>query len=257
MNLATTHRHLVAPVITFAVTGLVLLASGCREHPLVSSPNPDQALAVSHILVAFDDFQDQPNGQHRTRAEAYDRARRIALLLRTNRGDLARMAQQYSDDPTAATNAGYLGAFNPGDLAATFEAAVCSLRVGEIGGPVETPLGFHVIRREPVQRVHVHHLLVAYHDAALAARNITRDRAEAARIAGALHSKIKDHWSDLCELTEQFSDDDGNRAACGDLGWVEPGLLDPDLEEAVFALDRGKISDVVESRYGFHIFWLE
>jgi parvulin-like peptidyl-prolyl isomerase len=41
----------------------------------------------------------------------------------------------------------------------------------------------------------------------------------------------------------------------GELGWIPRGyLLDPDADEAVFALETGAYSDVIETDAGFHIF---
>lgn len=40
----------------------------------------------------------------------------------------------------------------------------------------------------------------------------------------------------------------------GDLGWVPRGyLLDPQIEEAVFRLEAGQYSEVIETPVGFHI----
>jgi len=243
---------------TVALTGLMVLLAGCRQAGTADATphtSDSQTLAVSQILIAFDGVKDQPSNVARSRAAAWERARRIALLLRTGRGDLADLAERYSDDPTADQNSGYLGIFQLGDMEPTIEAAVCSLAVGAVGGPVETSHGFHVVRREPVRRVNIHHLLVAYRDAVLADEHVKRDRAEAARVANALHRKLSVGDQDPCKLAERFSDDSGNRQSCGDLGWVEPGLLEPEAEKAVFALVPGEVSPVVESVYGFHIFW--
>jgi peptidyl-prolyl cis-trans isomerase SurA len=252
-------RYVLRLALPLTLAGLVALMAGCRgdgDQATAGAPEPEgEEIAVSHILVAFDGVHEAPTGLERTRDEALERARRIAVLLRTGRGDLAAMARRYSDDPTAQENGGYLGIFHQGDMDPAFEAEVCSLAVGQIGGPVETAHGFHVVRREPVQRVRIHHLLVAYRDAVLADPRVTRNRAEASRIARALRHKAAAGDADLCELAARFSDDGENSGTCGQLGWVEPGMLTPAAEQAVFALAPGEISPIVESEYGFHIFW--
>lgn len=43
----------------------------------------------------------------------------------------------------------------------------------------------------------------------------------------------------------------------GELGWIEKRVLDPDLARAAFALKKGNISEVVESKYGYHILRVE
>jgi peptidyl-prolyl cis-trans isomerase C len=39
----------------------------------------------------------------------------------------------------------------------------------------------------------------------------------------------------------------------GDLGYVSKGDLIPEIENVVFALEIGNISDIIKSEYGFHI----
>ncbi len=212
-------------------------------------------IAASHILVAWVGVRDCPPGVVRTKEEAEERARRIALLLRTDRGDLGDLARRYSDDPTAPRNAGYLGVFRRGEMQAALGELVSSLDEGEIGGPVATPYGWHVVRREPIPKVRLHHLLVAYRGALDADRRVQREPAEAARIAAALQARLSQPGVDACGLAATFSDDPENRHVCGDLGWIEPGFLEPVVERAIFALRPGEVSPVVETVYGFHIFW--
>jgi peptidyl-prolyl cis-trans isomerase SurA len=238
------------------LAGTAALVAGCRqEDPTDVGEDHQPEVAASQILVAWTGARDCPAGVVRSHAEAEERARRIAVLLRTGRGDIADIARRYSDDATAQRNGGYLGSFRRGELDPAFENLVLSLDEGQVGGPVETPYGFHIVRREPVRRVRVHHLLIAHRDAVHAPPGVTRDRDEAAQIAIALQVKISRHEADLCVLAEQFSDDPRNRRECGDLGWVEPGLLKPEVEKKVFSLAPGEVSPVVESEYGFHLFW--
>lgn len=42
--------------------------------------------------------------------------------------------------------------------------------------------------------------------------------------------------------------------AGGEVGWVARGCLDPSMEDALFSLECGKISPVVKTPFGFHVF---
>lgn len=62
---------------------------------------------------------------------------------------------------------------------------------------------------------------------------------------------------DFAELAATESDDTFSGADGGALGRLERGMIDPDVEDAGFALEReGAISGVVESEFGFHIIQL-
>ena len=45
----------------------------------------------------------------------------------------------------------------------------------------------------------------------------------------------------------------GGQAAGGDLGFIERGMVLPEVEKAAFALDKGEVSGIIESPAGFHI----
>ncbi len=256
-------RRRVLAAAGLMLAGSAVLLAGCERDPASqdiageSRSGHRAELSASHILVAFEGTIGSSDGSTRTREEAHQRARRIAIRLRTGQGEMTDMAFRYSDDPTAERNHGYLGSFGLGELEPTLEEALLSLEIGAIGGPVESPHGWHVIRREPVRIVRIHHLLVSHRDANQVSGSIRRDRTEAAQIARALLRKVNCDHADLCDLTEQFSDDPENRLVCGDLGWIEPGLLEPEVEKTVFSLQPGQVSRVIESDYGFHLFWRE
>ena len=50
-----------------------------------------------------------------------------------------------------------------------------------------------------------------------------------------------------------YSDDPGSASNGGELGWVEPGMMVPEFEQASFSLLIGQISELIETKYGVHI----
>lgn len=61
---------------------------------------------------------------------------------------------------------------------------------------------------------------------------------------------------DFAAVARELSDDP-SRQRGGEIGWVRKGMLFPELEPNVFALEPGQISEVLESPRGFHVFRLE
>lgn len=61
---------------------------------------------------------------------------------------------------------------------------------------------------------------------------------------------------DFAKLAQEFSTD-GSKDKGGDLGWFGHGVMVPEFEQAAYALKPGEISDVVQSKFGFHIIKLE
>lgn len=57
----------------------------------------------------------------------------------------------------------------------------------------------------------------------------------------------------FAELARQNSDDLGSKALGGDLDWIDVGMMDPAFESALYALEKGKVSDPVLSSEGYHV----
>lgn len=60
----------------------------------------------------------------------------------------------------------------------------------------------------------------------------------------------------FAEAARKYSED-GSASQGGDLGWVGKGTLDPTFEAEAFSLQPGVVSPVVESRFGFHLIFVE
>lgn len=81
-------------------------------------------------------------------AAAVARAREVIAELHDDPGKFAALARSLSDCPSGAEG-GWLGMVGPGETTPEFEAALRSLRPGEMAGtPVETRYGVHVLRLE-------------------------------------------------------------------------------------------------------------
>jgi len=81
---------------------------------------------------------------------AADRAAHIradSLLARIRAGEsFTALAARYSDDPATKDKGGDLGVFARGTMLQGFEDAVFAMQEGDLGGPVKTEVGYHIIR---------------------------------------------------------------------------------------------------------------
>lgn len=101
------------------------------------------SIRASHILVMHKGANQTTS--NRTKDEAQSRAEFVRKKL-VEGGDFAALAREYSDCPSASKG-GDLGEFGRGQMVGPFEAAAFGLEVGELSGVVETPFGFHIIKR--------------------------------------------------------------------------------------------------------------
>ena len=103
--------------------------------------------------------------------------------------------------------------------------------------------------RYPMARVR--HILVQYMGAKGTDPSMTRSRAEAKARAEALRLRLAQEGN-FAQLAREESDC-ASAPEGGELGRFTRGELDPSFELALFALEPGQTSEVVETPFGFHI----
>ncbi|GAD21476.1 SurA N-terminal domain-containing protein [Acidovorax sp. MR-S7] len=95
------------------------------------------------------------------------------------------------------------------------------------------------------------HILVnATKDAAASDREKAKARAEA------LLAEVRKTPASFAEMARKSSQDPGSAPSGGDLGFFGHGAMVKPFEDAVFALKKGEISDVVETDFGYHVIML-
>ena len=161
--------------LCFAAIALVGSSLGCEEQapptepaPLVSaapalaSSAPPAALDASaevapfmvptivgatQVLVTYRGAELAPADVTRTREEAKARADEAYAKLMSGSVALDELVAKYADDPAAKAAGGRMGNFERYAMPQALGDAAFALAVGETSAVVETPRGFHILRR--------------------------------------------------------------------------------------------------------------
>jgi parvulin-like peptidyl-prolyl isomerase len=103
-------------------------------------------VAASHVLVAYKEGSRADPSITRSKEEAKARADSLRKQIVDEAKDFATVARENSDGPSK-TKGGDLGKFTFETMAKAFSEAAFALDVGGVSEVVETPFGFHIIKR--------------------------------------------------------------------------------------------------------------
>lgn len=184
-------------------------------------------------------------------ANAREKAKKVVDELHAG-ADFAETAVAVSDG-RQALEGGRLDWREAAALPSLFADWIIGREVGAISDAIRSPSGFHIItlldRRsnQPqllVTQTHVRHILLRVDDPTRSDR--VRQRIEDLKL------RIES-GEDFADLARANSDDPGSGSQGGDLGWVNPGTMVAPFEKAMDALPVGRISDPVQSQFGWHL----
>ncbi|MDT8387731.1 MAG: peptidylprolyl isomerase [Thiogranum sp.] len=200
---------------------------------------------LSHILVSIpEDVSSEVLQKGRARAED--------ILERLNNGAEFEQLAIAESDGQQALSGGDLGWRKSGQLPSFFSDVVGQLQKGQISDLIRSPSGFHIIKitdirgdeRHLINQTRARHILLR--PDALVSEQEVRQRIRK------LHDRIE-QGEDFATLARSHSQDPGSATLGGDLGWVTPGQMVPEFEQAMDSLAPGEVSAPVETRFGLHL----
>lgn len=199
---------------------------------------------ANHIM-----FSKGMNAAENERSKALvDSVRKLLLAGE----DFEEIAVRYSVDKSAVANRGHLGFIAAGRYPYYFEKTAFSLAPDEISEPVETPMGYHIMKggkRRPSQgTVSAAHIMKMLKPGSSPAEE---DRAKAE--IDSLYQIVIANPDSFEKIAVENSDDTGSARMGGNLGWFGTGQMVPEFSDVAFALEVGEISKPVRSQYGWHI----
>ncbi|HSC47436.1 MAG TPA: peptidylprolyl isomerase [Gammaproteobacteria bacterium] len=206
----------------------------------------DAQYHLAHILIATP-LNPTPDEV----AAAQKKANDIYQKLKGG-ADFAATAVASSDDQQALKG-GDLGWRKGSELPTVFASVVRQMKVGDVSEPIPSAIGFHIVKlvelkqtdkKYVVSQTHARHILIRPGEL------MTGDQAKAK--ISVLRQQIV-AGADFAKLAESNSADPGSARQGGDLGWVDPGTMVPEFEDAMNKLQPGEISEPFQTQFGWHI----
>lgn len=160
-----------------------------------------------------------------------------------------------SEDPSVSSNKGDLGYFTAFQMVYPFENMAYQTKKGEIGGPVRTRFGYHLIDVTDIRpargTMNSAHIMVA-----VRRDSDPTDIENAEKKINEIYNKLS-KGEDFSNLVRLYSDDNGSKDKGGRLPQFGTGTnqrMVSEYEDAAFALlNDNDFSKPFRTDYGFHI----
>jgi peptidyl-prolyl cis-trans isomerase SurA len=219
-----------------------------------------------------DNYLEATSGQTRTNAE-YELARILVEVKNPNdeqevaaaRQEIEELRQQILDgrdfrsvavaesDASNALEGGNMGWRSEGQLPSLVADVVPDMAVGEVSPVLENSSGFHLVAvldkrggnsAQMVEQSRVRHILIRTDE--------TTSDQQAEEQIRAIYKRLQEGAS-FAALAKAESDDPISGSDGGNLGWVGPGQMVPQFEEAMMNAEVGELKGPFRSQFGWHI----
>jgi len=163
---------------------------------------PADSLPFFSAEVSVGQIVKKPEVSQEEKQKVFDQLATIKKNILDGKTDFATMARQYSEDPGSALSGGDLGFFNRGELAPEYEAMALSLKQGEIGDPVESMFGIHLIQmlERKGNSFNTRHILIT-------PKPSEQDLKDAERFLDSIRTLIVTDSIPFAKAAKDFSDD--------------------------------------------------
>ncbi|MBM3241408.1 hypothetical protein FJZ31_34440 [Candidatus Poribacteria bacterium] len=170
--------------------------------------------------------------------------------------DFAQLAKDYSDDTNTKYQGGDLGFIMEGEgkLEPELEKIAFQLQPGGVSDIIQTEKGFNILKVEQfmneygVHEIKVRHLLIA-----IKPSDETKNQVQTK--AQEIHEQLK-AGADFEAMVQAHSGDAESKTKGGDIGWVGLNEMESSQRYGVRNLERGAISDTVQTNNGIYVFKL-
>jgi len=208
-----------------------------------SFKNPKK-IKARHILLKV-----SPDASESEETEIKEKA--LSLLKRLKNGeDFAALAKKYSQDP-AASKGGDLGYSTRGQMVKPFEELAFSLKKGQIGGPVKTQFGWHIIRVDDIKDTTVKTFSEVRNQIVTTIKNDISKEIAHERALTLMDQMPYD--IDLATYAAQHGLTVKETDYFPKKGTI-PGLEEDErLTKSIFSLEKGETSEIIEHKNKFYI----
>lgn len=207
--------------------------------------------SASHILISFTGASRANPNVTRSKEEAKVKAEQLNARLLEDPELFDELAKAESDGPSAP-RAGNLGVFRKGAMVPEFEAALNTLLVGGITqAPIKTPFGYHIIRRNGLEKKHwaADAFIVAW-KSPRTPPEVTRTKEEATVIADEIKAKLnKGNFDELAKTYNDLSPDKSGAVFLG--AFTEDQNLSPEILASLKTLAYGDVAGYFDMPFGF------
>lgn len=201
---------------------------------------------LAHILIEVDDFGDEEEVQ-----AAREKIESLRQQIVQGR-DFREVAVAESDAGNALEG-GDMGWRPENQLPSLVAPVVPELEVGETSRVLQNNSGFHLVKvmdkrgdegEQVIEQSRVRHILIRPTE--------TVSDSQAEQTIRELYEELQ-AGGDFAALARAHSDDPVSGSDGGNLGWVSPGQMVPEFEQAMLDAEVGELVGPFRSQFGWHI----